>query len=175
MARGIESAGIEARIRTVPPISPSTEAIEPGIPDTGAIYATLDDLAGCSGLAMGSPTRFGNMAAPLKYFLDTTSGLWFNGALIGKPACVFSATASMHGGQETTLLSMMLPLIHHGMLILGIPYSEPKLASTVTGGSPYGATHVSGSQHDKRVSDDEKQLAMALGKRLAEIATKLTI
>jgi len=175
IARGIESVGIEARIRTVPPVSPTTEATDPTIPDSGAIYATLDDLAGCAGLAMGSPTRFGNMAAPLKHFLDDTGNLWFNGTLAGKPACVFSATASMHGGQETTLLSMMLPLIHHGMLILGIPYTEPRLTSTVTGGSPYGATHVSGAQHDKVVSDDEKQLAMALGKRLAEIAQKLII
>ncbi len=175
IARGIESMGIEARIRTVPSVSPTTEATDPSIPDSGAIYATLDDLAGCAGLAMGSPTRFGNMAAPLKHFLDTTSSLWFNGALVGKPACVFSATASMHGGQETTLLSMMLPLIHHGMLMLGIPYSEPRLATTVTGGSPYGATHVSGSQHDKPISDDEKQLAMILGKRLAEVAKKLSI
>lgn len=175
IARGIESVGIEARIRTVPPVSPTTQTTDPAIPDSGAIYATLDDLAGCAGLAMGSPTRFGNMAAPLKHFLDSTSNLWFNGALAGKPACVFSATASMHGGQETTLLSMMLPLIHHGMLILGIPYTEPRLISTVTGGSPYGATHVSGAQHDKSVSEDEKQLAFALGKRLAEIAKKLII
>lgn len=175
IARGIESVGIEARIRTVPPVSPTTEATDPAIPESGAIYATLDDLAGCAGLAMGSPTRFGNMAAPLKHFLDNTSNLWFNGTLAGKPACVFSATATMHGGQETTLLSMMLPLIHHGMLILGIPYTEPRLTNTVTGGSPYGATHVSGAQHDKVVSDDEKQLAFALGKRLAEIAKKLII
>lgn len=175
ITRGIESTGIEARIRTVPPVSPTSEATEPTIPESGAIYATLDDLAGCAGLAMGSPTRFGNMAAPLKHFLDNTSTLWFNGALAGKPACVFSATASMHGGQETTLLSMMLPLIHHGMLILGIPYTEPRLANTSTGGTPYGATHVSGAQHDRPVSDDEKQLAFALGRRLAEITKKLII
>jgi NAD(P)H dehydrogenase (quinone) len=173
ITRGIESLGIEARIRTVPPVSPSTQVTDPTIPETGAIYATLEDLAGCAGLALGSPTRFGNMAAPLKHFLDNTGNLWFNGALAGKPACVFSATASMHGGQETTLLSMMLPLIHHGMLILGIPYTEPKLSSTVSGGTPYGATHVSGAQHDRLVSDDEKQLAFALGKRLAEITKKL--
>ncbi len=175
IARGIEAVGIEARIRTVPPVSPTSEAIDPAIPDSGAMYATLDDLAGCAGLAMGSPTRFGNMAAPLKHFLDTTGGLWFNGSLVGKPACVFSATASMHGGQETTLISMMLPLMHHGMLMLGIPYTEPRLSNTITGGSPYGATHVSGAQHDKPVSDDEKQLAFALGKRLAEISKKLII
>lgn len=173
ITRGIESVGIEARIRTVPSVSHTTEATEPAIPDSGAIYATLEDLAGCAGLAMGSPTRFGNMAAPLKNFIDNTSSLWFNGALVGKPACVFSATASMHGGQETTLLSMMLPLIHHGMLILGIPYTEPRLTGTVTGGTPYGATHVSGAQHDKLISDDEKQLAFALGKRLATVTQKL--
>lgn len=174
IARGIESVGIEARIRTVPPVSPTNQATDPSIPDEGAIYASLEDLAGCAGLAMGSPTRFGNMAAPLKYFLDTTSSLWLNGALAGKPACVFSATASMHGGQESTLLSMMLPLMHHGMLLLGIPYTEPRLSSTTTGGSPYGATHVAGVEHNNPISEDEKQLAMALGKRLAQLATKLT-
>ena len=174
IARGIESVGIEARIRTVPPVSPTNQATDPSIPDEGAIYASLEDLAGCAGLAMGSPTRFGNMAAPLKYFLDTTSSLWLNGVLAGKPACVFSATASMHGGQESTLLSMMLPLMHHGMLLLGIPYTEPRLSSTTTGGSPYGATHVAGVEHNNPISEDEKQLAMALGKRLAQLAKQLT-
>jgi NAD(P)H dehydrogenase (quinone) len=173
IARGIEAAGMDARIRTVPPVATTTTASEPPIPESGALYVTLDDLAGCAGLALGSPTRFGNMAAPLKHFLDSTSTLWFNGTLVGKPACVFCATASMHGGQETTLLSMMLPLLHHGMLITGIPYTEPQVTSTVSGGTPYGASHVSGPQHDNPITADEKQLAMQLGKRLAEITRKL--
>lgn len=174
IARGVESTGMDARIRTVPPVSPTTESVEPAIPQQGAVYVTLDDLAGCSGLVLGSPTRFGNMAAPLKHFLDGTTSLWFNGALIGKPAGVFCATASMHGGQETTLLSMMLPLLHHGMVIAGIPYSEAALTTTVTGGTPYGATHVSGAKHDKPVSEDEKHLAMVLGKRIAELSKKIS-
>jgi NAD(P)H dehydrogenase (quinone) len=175
IARGIESvAGIEARIRTVPAISPTNEATEPAIPEQGATYVTLEDLENCAGLALGSPTRFGNMAAPLKYFLDTTSGTWLNGKLIGKPACVFSSTASMHGGQESTLLSMMIPLLHHGMLIVGLPYSEPQLTTTATGGSPYGVTHVAGPKDDREISADEKQLALAMGRRLAEIAKKIS-
>jgi NAD(P)H dehydrogenase (quinone) len=175
IARGIEASGMEARIRTVPPVSPVTEATKPAVPEEGAVYVTLDDLEGCAGLALGSPTRFGNMAAPLKYFLDTTAGLWMSGALAGKPAALFSATASMHGGQETTLLSMMLPLMHQGMIIVGIPYTEPRLTNTLSGGTPYGATHVSGAKHENEITEDEKQLAMALGKRLGEITKKLMI
>lgn len=174
VARGIESiAGIEARIRTVPPVSPTTEATDPAVPDSGAPYATLDDLKNCSGLALGSPTRFGNMAAPMKYFIDQTSGLWLSGSLINKPATVFSSTASLHGGQETTLLTMMLPLFHLGMMIIGIPYSEPDLNTTTTGGTPYGASHVAGTNGKNPVSDEEMRLCIAQGKRLAEIAIKL--
>lgn len=174
IARGIESVtGLEARIRTVPAISANTEATEPAIPNDGALYATLEDLSGCAGLALGSPTRFGNMAAPLKYFLDSTSSLWLNGALVGKPACVFTSTGTLHGGQETTLLSMMLPLLHHGMLLLGIPFTEQILVNTTTGGTPYGVSHVAGFKNDQDISPDEKHLAIALGKRLAEIAARL--
>lgn len=176
IARGINSvSGLEARIRTVPPVAPITETAEPPVPPIGAPYATLEDLKNCSGLAMGSPTRFGNMAAPLKYFIDSTSALWLSGALAGKPAAVFTSTASIHGGQETTLLSMMLPLIHHGALIVGIPYTEATLISTTTGGTPYGASHVAGAESKRPVSEDEKTLCMALGKRLASIALKLKI
>ena len=151
IARGVEQVnGVEAVIRTVPSISPNSEKSEPSVPDDGAPFATLDDLVECNGLALGSPTRFGNMAAPLKYYLDTTSALWMSGDLIGKPACVFTSTASLHGGQETTLLSMMLPLIHHGMLIIGIPYSEEDLVNTASGGTPYGASHMAGQ--DKRAA-----------------------
>ncbi len=175
IARGIESVtGIEVKIRTVPPVAPTTQVAEASIPADGAIYATLEDLANCSGLALGSPTRFGNTAAPLKYFIDSTAGIWMSGGLVGKPACVFTSTATMHGGQESTLLSMMLPLFHQGMILLGIPYSEPKLTSTTTGGSPYGATHVAGPKDDLDISEDEKYLAIALGKRLSEVALKLT-
>ncbi len=174
IARGIERIdGIEARLRTVPPVSPTCEATEPAIPDTGSVYATLDDLRHCQGLALGSPTRFGNMAAPLKYFLDTTSSVWLNGDLVGKPACVFSSSTSMHGGQETTLLSMMLPLLHHGMLLLGIPYTEPALSTTTTGGTPYGATHVTGNNNILTLSADEQLLAKQLGERLALASIKL--
>ncbi|MDI1352480.1 MAG: NAD(P)H:quinone oxidoreductase, partial [bacterium] len=162
-----------ARIRTVAPVSPTCEAVEKSIPDNGAPYATLDDLKYCQGLALGSPTRFGNMAAPLKYFLDNTSALWLGGDLINKPACVFSSTASMHGGQESTLLSMMLPLFHHGMVILGVPYSEPALNNTITGGTPYGVTHVAGVSNDQPISLDEISLAKSLGQRLATIAKGL--
>ncbi len=173
IARGVEQVnGVEAVIRTVPSISPNSEKSEPSVPDDGAPFATLDDLVECNGLALGSPTRFGNMAAPLKYYLDTTSALWMSGDLIGKPACVFTSTASLHGGQETTLLSMMLPLIHHGMLIIGIPYSEEDLVNTASGGTPYGASHMAGQ--DKRgVSDEERRLCIAQGKRLAELVIKL--
>lgn len=174
IARGVESVdGIEARIRTVPPVSNTCEATEPDIPDTGAPYATLEDLKNCVGFALGSPTRFGNMAAPIKYFLDNTSQLWLSGDLIGKPAAVFSSTSSMHGGQESTLLSMMLPLLHHGMLVLGLPYSEPALSATQTGGTPYGATHVAGHDNNINLSKDEATLAKHLGQRIANTALKL--
>lgn len=174
LARGIERvAGIEARIRTVPPVSTTCEAVDKPIPDQGAPYVTLDDLRQCHGLALGSPTRFGNMAAPLKYFLDTTSSLWLAGDLINKPACVFSSSASMHGGQETTLLSMMLPLIHQGMILLGVPYSEPSLNNTMSGGTPYGVTHVSGVANDRVLSQDEINMAKHLGERLARVALQL--
>lgn len=173
IARGIESTGMEAKIRTVPAVSPNTEASEPGIPDSGAPYVTLDDLKACSGLAMGSPTRFGNMAAPLKYFLDTTSGLWLSGDCVGKPASVFTSTASMHGGQETTLTSMMLPLLHQGFIIVGIPYTEPDLTATTSGGTPYGASHLAGSSSKNPLTEEEQRLCFAQGKRLAETAMKL--
>jgi NAD(P)H dehydrogenase (quinone) len=174
IARGVEHVtGIEARLRTVPPVSPTCETTTNTIPDTGAPYATLEDLQHCAGLALGSPTRFGNMAAPMKYFIDSTSPLWLAGDLIDKPAIVFSSSASMHGGQETTLISMMLPLFHHGMILLGQPYSEPALTTTQTGGTPYGVTHVSGLNDDKPLSHDEITLAKKLGTRLATIATKM--
>lgn len=174
IARGVESVpGVKARIRTVPKVSANHEATEPDIPASGAPYAELADLEACAGLALGSPTRFGNMAAPMKYFLDGTASLWLNGALIGKPAAVFTSSGSMHGGNETTLISMMLPLIHHGMLITGLPYSEPQLTTTATGGTPYGASHIGGSMDDRPISDDERKLCIALGKRLAETALKL--
>jgi NAD(P)H dehydrogenase (quinone) len=175
IAHGIESVeGMHARIRTVPPVSPETESSRDPIPHEGPVYVTKDDLKECMGLALGSPTRFGNMAAPLKYFWDTTAGEWFSGALAGKPACVFTSTASMHGGQETTLLSMMLPLLHHGMLIVGIPYTEPALSETITGGTPYGASHLAGANSDKPLSPHEQKLCVAQGKRLAMIAKKLS-
>jgi len=174
IARGIESVtGMEARIRTVPPVSPTTEATDSAVPDSGAPYATLDDLKNCAGLVLGSPTRFGNMAAPLKYFIDTASGLWLSGELVNKPAAVFSSTSSMHGGQETTLLSMMLPLFHLGFMLLGIPYTEAALNTTQSGGTPYGATHYAGTTGKLPISEEEQQLCLALGKRVAEIASKL--
>ena len=176
IARGVESvAGAKARIRTVPKVSSNCEATEADIPETGDPYVELQDLEQCAGLALGSPTRFGNMAAPMKYFLDGTSGLWLKGALINKPACVFTSSGSMHGGNETTLLTMMLPLMHHGMVIVGLPYSEPALSSTTSGGTPYGASHIGGAMDDKPISDDEKKLCIALGKRLAETALKLNV
>ncbi|KTC97670.1 NAD(P)H:quinone oxidoreductase [Legionella erythra] len=176
IARGIESVeGIEARLRTVPPVSATCEAIDNPVPDKGAPYATLDDLKGCSGLALGSPTRFGNMAAPLKHFIDNTTPLWLTGDLVDKPACVFSSSASMHGGQETTLTSMMIPLIHHGMIMVGLPYTEPQLNTTQSGGTPYGVTHVAGVANDKPISDDEMVLAKRLGKRLASLALKISV
>lgn len=174
IARGVEAVtGIEARLRTVPPVSTTIEVIDKPIPDSGAPYASLDDLRHCHGLALGSPTRFGNMAAPLKYFLDNTSALWLAGDLVNKPACVFSSTSSMHGGQETTLMSMMLPLLHHGMVMLGIPYTEPELSTTQSGGTPYGVTHVAGIANDKPLSHDEISLAKHLGRRLATVAKAL--
>src|SRR5580658_8041481 len=174
IARGIESVpGMEARIRTVPPVSPTTEATDPSVPESGAPYATLDDLKNCAGLALGSPTRFGNMAAPLKYFLDQTSSLWLSGKLVNKPAAVFSSTSSLHGGQETTLLSMMLPLFHLGFMLLGLPYTEPDLNTTQSGGTPYGATHVTGLSGKKPITEEEQRLCIALGKRLAGLAIKL--
>jgi len=174
IARGIDSVpGASARLRTVPRVSAVCEATESDIPDRGAPYAEMRDLEECIGLAIGSPTRFGNMAAPMKYFLDGTAGPWLSGAMAGKPACVFTSTASQHGGQESTLLSMMTPLLHHGMLIVGLPFSEPDLTRTRSGGSPYGATHWAGKDENTQLTDEEKRLATALGRRLAETALKL--
>jgi len=173
IARGIEQGGLEARLRTVPAISAECEAVAPAIPDEGAMYASLDDLKNCSGLALGSPTRFGNMAAPLKYFLDGTSNLWLPGALVGKPAGVFTSTASLHGGQESTLLSMLLPLMHHGMLVTGLPYSESALLHTTAGGTPYGPSHHAGADGKRGLDEHEIALCRALGQRLATIALKL--
>jgi NAD(P)H dehydrogenase (quinone) len=174
IAQGIETVpGCDARLRTVPAVSTVAEAVEPDVPVSGAPYAETSDLEQCDGLALGSPTRFGNMAAAMKYFWDGTSAQWLSGALAGKPACVFTSTGSMHGGQESTLLSMMLPLMHHGMLLLGLPYTHPALMSSSTGGSPYGATHWSGSGGNQTLSEDSRALAMALGKRLAETAIRL--
>jgi len=174
VARGVEEVhGMQARLRTVPPVSTVCEAVEDSIPSEGAPYATVEDLQECAGLALGSPTRFGNMAAPLKYFLDSTSSLWLSGALAGKPAGVFTSTASMHGGQETTLLSMMLPLFHHGMLLMGLPYTEPDLLTTETGGTPYGASHLAGADSKRPLSDAEIRLCRALGRRLAHAAGAL--
>lgn len=175
IARGVNSVtGMEAMVRTVPPVSPTTEVASPPVPPSGAPYVTLDELKNCSGLIMGSPTRFGNMAAPLKYWLDNTGALWFSGDLSGKPAAVFSSTASLHGGQESTLLSMMLPLLHHGALIVGLPYTEASLISTTAGGTPYGPTHVAGIDNNLAITEDEKILCIALGKRVANIALKLS-
>ncbi len=174
IANGVATVkGITAKVRTVPAVSTNCEASEPAIPDTGPIYATLDDLQNCAGLALGSPTRFGNMAAPLKYFLDSTSGLWQAGALINKPAAVFTSTASLHGGQETTLLTMMIPLLHHGAILVGSPYSETELFTTTSGGTPYGPSHFAGTKSDLPLSTDEKTLCFALGKRLATITLQL--
>ena len=170
IARGIESTGMSARLRTVPAVSADCESTAPDIPDSGDLYATLDDLSHCSGLVLGSPTRFGNMAAPLKYFLDGTTALWLNGALIDKPAAVFTSTGSLHGGQETTLLSMMLPLMHHGMMLLGLPYAEPALLATSSGGTPYGASHWAGDEGNRDITPDEAQLCQALGRRVARWA-----
>lgn len=174
IARGVEEVpGIEARLRTVPAVSTVCEAREDSIPAEGAPYAELDDLRNCAGLALGSPTRYGNMAASMKYFLDGTSPLWMAGTLIGKPAGVFTSTSSLHGGQETTLLSMMLPLLHHGMLLLGLPYSETDLLRTRSGGTPYGPSHLAGPESNLPVTDEERRLCRALGKRLAGSALAL--
>jgi NAD(P)H dehydrogenase (quinone) len=173
VARGIEEAGARARLRQVPPVAPVTEVAQPPVPDDGAPYATKQDLAECSGLALGSPTRFGNMAAPMKHFLDSTGAEWASGTLVGKPAALFTSTSTQHGGQEATLLSMALPLLHHGMLLVGIPFTEPALGTTTTGGTPYGASHVAGARGERAISEDERELARALGRRLADAARKL--
>lgn len=174
IARGIEEVPeCTASIRTVPQVSPLCEATIPEVPSSGPPYVSLEDLQTCAGLALGSPTRFGNMATPLKYFLEQTSGLWLSGTLVGKPAVVFTSTSSLHGGQESTLLSMMLPLLHHGMLLLGLPYTEIDLLTTQTGGSPYGATHLSGADNQNPLSDEEQRLCRALGRRLAQTAQLL--
>jgi NAD(P)H dehydrogenase (quinone) len=174
IAQGVESVpGCDARLRTVPAVSTVTEATEPDVPLDGAPYVELRDLDECHGLALGSPTRFGNMAAAMKYFWDGTSAQWLSGALSGKPACVFTATGSQHGGQESTLLTMMVPLLHHGMMVMGLPYTHPELMTTSSGGSPYGASHWSGLDGKKPFTEDEKRLAVALGRRLAEAAVKL--
>ena len=170
IARGVESAGMEARLRTVPSVSTDCEAVAPDIPESGDLYADLDDLAGCAGLIVGSPTRFGNMASAMKYFFDGTTALWLNGALIDKPAAVFTSTSSLHGGQESTLLSMMLPLMHHGMVMVGLPYAEPALLATESGGTPYGASHWAGSDGKRAITTHEASLAQALGKRVTRWA-----
>ncbi|OTG95436.1 NAD(P)H:quinone oxidoreductase [Acinetobacter sp. ANC 3832] len=173
IANGIESSGMAVKIRTVPNLSTVVTQAEPSIPEQGDIYCTLDDLANCSGLALGSPTRFGNMASEMKYFWDQTTSLWLNGALHNKPACVFTSSGSMHGGQESTLLSMLPPLFHHGMMMMGLTNANPALSNTKSGGTPYGASHVSGPRHDLGLSQDEKSLCTEQGKRLGEIAKKL--
>jgi len=175
IARGIDSVpGASARLRTVPRVSTTCEAVAPAVPEQGAPYVEKRDLDECAGLALGSPVRFGNMAAPMKYFWDSTVADWQNGTLAGKPACVFTSSGSQHGGNEATLLSMMLPLLHHGMLLLGLPFSEPDLAHSRSGGTPYGASHVAGANGDPRLSDEEIRLAVAQGKRLAKLALKLS-
>lgn len=174
VARGVEeTTGIEAKVRTVPEVSPVSEQSAPSMPKAGAPYATVDDLRNCSGLILGTPTRFGNMAAPLKYFIDQTSSVWMEGALIDKPAAAFTATGSLHGGQESTLLSSMLPLLHHGMIWVGLPYNNKELMETSSGGTPYGASHWSGTGNQRAISPEEMQLCKALGKRVAQLALKL--
>lgn len=175
IARGIgEVDGMAARVRSVPPVAPTTETATPPVPADGAPYVDKRDLAECVGLAIGSPTRFGNMAAPMKHFFDSLGAEWASGTLVGKPAAVFTSTSTMHGGQESTLLSMMTPLLHHGCVLVGIPYTEPALTSTRSGGTPYGASHVAGTRDDPELSEEEAQLARSLGKRLASIAAKLS-
>ena len=174
VARGVEEVdGMQARLRTVPPVTAVTQVAAPAVPDEGAPYVARGDLAECAGLLLGSPTRFGNMAAPLKHFIDGLGAEWASGTLAGKPAGVFTSTATLHGGQEATLLSMHLPLLHHGMLLVGIPYTEPALTATRSGGTPYGASHVSGPRDDAQLTDDEKTLARALGRRVAQVAARL--
>ena len=173
IALGVESGGMTAKLRTVPPVSTIVETSADSIPESGDPYVSLEDLSCCSGLALGSPTRFGNMAAAMKYFLDSTSPLWLSGEISGKPATVFTSSSTQHGGQESTLLSMMLPLLHHGMIIMGIPYTEPALNETRTGGTPYGVSHVAGTNNDQPISQHEKQLCLAVGKRLARLALKI--
>jgi NAD(P)H dehydrogenase (quinone) len=174
IAQGVESVpGCDARLRTVPAVSTVAEATEPDVPAEGAPYVELDDLNECAGLAVGSPTRFGNMASAMKYFWDGTASQWLSGALAGKPACVFTSTGSLHGGQESTLLSMMIPLFHHGLMVLGLPYTNPELMTTASGGTPYGASHWAGLDGKKSITEDERRLAIALGRRLAETAVKL--
>jgi NAD(P)H dehydrogenase (quinone) len=173
IARGVEMGGLEARLRTVPSVSSECEAVAPDLPAEGALYASVDELKNCAGLALGSPTRFGNMAAAMKYFLDGTSSLWLTGGLVGKPAGVFTSTSSLHGGQESTLLSMMLPLLHHGMLITGLPYSESALLETQGGGTPYGPSHFAGADGKRTLDEHEIALCRALGQRLAQTAKKL--
>ena len=176
IARGVESVGhIKARIRTVPNVSTTCEQVMPSIPEAGDLYVTLNDLKECIGLALGSPVYFGNMASSLKYFFDSTTHEWLSGTLSGKPACVFTSSGSMHGGQEACLWSMLIPLMHHGMVIVGIPYTDSKLMETQSGGTPYGVSHHSGMDNDLAISEDEKQLAMLQGRRLAEIALKLDV
>lgn len=174
IARGVQQAGLCARLRTVPPVSATCEATAPAIPDSGAPYATHADLKECIGIAVGSPTRFGNMAAAMKYFWDGTSPLWMKHALAGKPAALFTSTGTLHGGQEATLLTMMVPLLHHGMVLVGLPYSEPELTSTQSGGTPYGASHHAGVAGELPISEHERKLCIALGKRLALTARRLT-
>lgn len=175
IARGIgEVDGVAARVRSVPPVAAITQTAAPPVPDEGAPYVEARDLAECAGLVLGSPTRFGNMAAPVKHWLDGLGAQWASGALVGMPAAVFTSTASQHGGQESTLLTMMVPLLHHGCILLGLPYTEPALSSTRGGGTPYGASHVAGAQDDPQLSDDEAQLARALGRRVAELVLKVS-
>ena len=174
VARGVEEVpGMRARLRSVPPVAPLTTTATPPVPEEGAPYATLDDLRDCAGLILGSPTRFGNMAAPLKHFLDSTGAEWVSGTLVGKPAAAFTSTGTMHGGQESTLLTMLLPLLHHGALIVGLPFTEPALNATTSGGTPYGASHVAGVNADRPLSEDTRTLARALGRRVAVVAAKL--
>jgi len=173
IARGVEEAGLVARLRTVPAVAPVTQTAALAVPEEGAPYVEKKDLAECAGLILGSPTRFGNMAAPLKHFIDTLGAEWASGTLVGKPAAVFTSTATMHGGQESTLLSMLVPLLHHGALVVGIPFTEPLLSSTKSGGTPYGASHVAGAHDSSELTDEEKTLAQALGRRVAGIARKL--
>jgi len=174
VARGVEEiAGVRARVRSVPPVAPVTAVAQAPVPEDGAPYATHQDLRDCAGLILGSPTRFGNMAAPLKHFLESTGAEWISGTLVGKPAAAFTSTSSMHGGQESTLLSMLLPLLHHGMLLVGLPFTEPGIHATSSGGTPYGASHVAGNDGSRPISDDERVLARALGRRVADVAARL--